>query len=210
MPGIAGELIAAALNTNHMLWRSSPAGSELEEVGNKAGALQNYRKGLAIIEDLSLRDPSNLQIQAKLSETLVGLGLFLAKNGNEPEGPQMISRGLLISKLLADRPEAIARELDDYAENLLTCDPGGPCDAAAALPYAKRAVEMTKASDPGYLDSLARAYFKTGDPAKAVETEEKALLLLPPSGSEKDASPTRKQYEANLAMFKKAPRHPGR
>jgi len=32
VPGIAGELIAAALNTNHMLWRSSPAGSELEEV----------------------------------------------------------------------------------------------------------------------------------------------------------------------------------
>ncbi|MCW3036725.1 MAG: aromatic amino acid decarboxylase, partial [Actinobacteria bacterium] len=32
LPGIAGELIAAALNTNHMLWRSSPAGSELEEV----------------------------------------------------------------------------------------------------------------------------------------------------------------------------------
>ena len=32
LPGIAGELIAATLNTNHMLWRSSPAGSELEEV----------------------------------------------------------------------------------------------------------------------------------------------------------------------------------
>ena len=32
LPGIAGELIAAALNTNHMLWRSSPAGGELEEV----------------------------------------------------------------------------------------------------------------------------------------------------------------------------------
>jgi len=32
LPGIAGELISAALNTNHMLWRSSPAASELEEV----------------------------------------------------------------------------------------------------------------------------------------------------------------------------------
>lgn len=32
LPGIAGELISAALNTNHMLWKTSPAGSELEEV----------------------------------------------------------------------------------------------------------------------------------------------------------------------------------
>lgn len=32
LPGIAGEMISAALNTNHMLWRSSPASAELEEV----------------------------------------------------------------------------------------------------------------------------------------------------------------------------------
>lgn len=32
IPGIVGELLAAALNVNAMLWRSSPAGTELEEV----------------------------------------------------------------------------------------------------------------------------------------------------------------------------------
>lgn len=32
VPGIAGELLAAALNVNAMLWRTSPAGTELEEV----------------------------------------------------------------------------------------------------------------------------------------------------------------------------------
>lgn len=31
-PGILGELLAAALNTNAMVWRASPAGTELEEV----------------------------------------------------------------------------------------------------------------------------------------------------------------------------------
>ncbi len=30
-PGILGEMLAAALNTNAMVWRSSPAGTELEE-----------------------------------------------------------------------------------------------------------------------------------------------------------------------------------
>jgi aromatic-L-amino-acid decarboxylase len=32
IPGIVGELLSAALNVNAMLWRSSPAGTELEEV----------------------------------------------------------------------------------------------------------------------------------------------------------------------------------
>lgn len=31
-PGILGEMLAAALNVNHMVWRSSPAATELEEV----------------------------------------------------------------------------------------------------------------------------------------------------------------------------------
>jgi aromatic-L-amino-acid decarboxylase len=31
-PGILGEMLAAALNTNHMLWKSCPAGVELEQV----------------------------------------------------------------------------------------------------------------------------------------------------------------------------------
>src|SRR5579863_3396093 len=31
-PGILGEMLAAALNVNHMLWKSGPAATELEQV----------------------------------------------------------------------------------------------------------------------------------------------------------------------------------
>ena len=31
-PGILGEMLAAALNVNHMLWKTSPAATELEQV----------------------------------------------------------------------------------------------------------------------------------------------------------------------------------
>lgn len=34
-PGILGEMLAAALNANAMVWRSSPAGTELEEVATR-------------------------------------------------------------------------------------------------------------------------------------------------------------------------------
>ena len=36
-PGILGETIAAALNVNAMLWRTSPAATELEQVDAALG-----------------------------------------------------------------------------------------------------------------------------------------------------------------------------
>jgi eukaryotic-like serine/threonine-protein kinase len=201
------ETLSAAdpqnMNLRESLWLGyDHVASELLEVGDKAGSLWNYRKALAVIQDLAWRNPTNVQIQAKYSEALVSLGLVLNRNGKTGEGRQIIASGMVIEKRLADRPDATAGDLGRYASSLLKCDPGSPCDGAAALPYTERAVEITKASDPDYLDSLARAYFKAGNAAKAVESEKKALALLSPSGSEKGAS-SRKQYEANLAMFKK-------
>jgi len=47
------------------------------------------------------------------------------------------------------------------------------------------------------LDTLARAFEAGGKLAQAVETEQKALALLPPGVSD-----LRKELEANLARFK--------
>ena len=203
------EALSAAdpqnMNIREGLWLAYiHLGESLSEINDGTGALQNFRQALMIMQDLAQRNPDNLQLQAKLSDSLLDLGLLLAKKGDFGQGKPMVSRGLHISKSLADRSEATAADLNRHAEALLNCKPGGPCDASAALPYAKRAVDMTKAGDPAYLDSLARAYFKTGDSPTAVETEEKVFLLLPPSNAEKVVSATRKEYEANLAKFKKA------
>ncbi len=46
-PGILGEMLAAALNLNAMVWRSSPVGTELEEV-----ALAWLRDLLGLPEDV--------------------------------------------------------------------------------------------------------------------------------------------------------------
>ena len=48
------------------------------------------------------------------------------------------------------------------------------------------------------LDTLALAYFMTGDVAKAIETQEEAIAQLP-----QDA-PDRGEYEANLAKYRAA------
>ncbi|MCY2959677.1 MAG: redoxin domain-containing protein [Planctomycetota bacterium] len=66
-------------------------------------------------------------------------------------------------------------------------------DADLALKIALRAAELSKEKDPSILDTLARAWFTKGDPAKAVETQRKAVALDP------RLSDSLKEYEEALA-----------
>jgi len=88
-------------------------------------------------------------------------------------------------------------------------------DPKAALPLAKRAVELTHEQDFASLDTLALALFLTGDVARAVATSEKALGLLPPpspddgtkrlllpSAPDMSVADARKGLKENLARFK--------
>jgi serine/threonine protein kinase len=193
------------MNLREGLWlRYKHLSEGLLANNDERGAAENSRKALMIIQDLAARYPDNYQLQAKFSDSLLDVASLMAKQGDLNEARPMVLRGLHILKNLADRSDATAGDLDRYAQALLSCKSGSPCDGPGALPYAKHAVELTKAADPACLDSLARAYFETGDSARAVETEQKVLLLLPKANSEKDASATRKKYESNLARFKNA------
>ena len=99
----------------------------------------------------------------------------------------------------SEQPDASATDLNDYAWPLLTCEPEDLRAPQAALPIAKRAVEMSGGENPGILDTLALAYFMTGDVAKAIVTQEKAVSLLPAG-----ESLLRTDLEANLAKFRQA------
>jgi thiol-disulfide isomerase/thioredoxin len=68
-------------------------------------------------------------------------------------------------------------------------------DFKLALKAAKRADELTKGENGAILDTLALAYFKTGEPKKALEAQEKAVKLMP------DADPSMKD---RLEQYRKA------
>jgi hypothetical protein len=70
-----------------------------------------------------------------------------------------------------------------------------------ARQYAKQLVETTRGKDPYALDLLAQADYATGNAAHAVETETRALSLVPPDS----VSELRKELEANLAKFSARP-----
>ena len=70
--------------------------------------------------------------------------------------------------------------------------------AETALYLAREACAITHNANPPCLDTLALAQHLTGDTPAAIETEKKALSLLPPD------APGRGDYEAALARFEAA------
>ena len=62
----------------------------------------------------------------------------------------------------------------------------------------RSAADKTGGVHPGILDTLALAQYLTDDTPTAIETEKKALSLLPPD------APHRGDYEAALAKFEAA------
>ncbi len=90
-------------------------------------------------------------------------------------------------KRAAEAPDAGSRALNKYAWLLLTCGPGDLRDPAAALPVAIKAVEMSGGKDPTILDTLALAQKMTGDLDRAIETQRKAIALLPPGDGQRRA-----------------------
>jgi tetratricopeptide (TPR) repeat protein len=110
---------------------------------------------------------------------------------------------LALRKKTAERTGADAIDLNEYAWELLTCEPADLRDPVAALPVAQKAVRKSGGKKPAILDTLALAYSLNGHVAKAIETEEKALSLLPPGNS-----PLRKALEESLAGYRTAASQP--
>jgi tetratricopeptide (TPR) repeat protein len=87
--------------------------------------------------------------------------------------------------------------LNAYAWALLVSEPIELQDPAKALELSLQANELAGFSNPNHLDALAMAYHKNGKYEAAIETQKKALSLLP-EGANRD------QFEKHLAEFEAA------
>ncbi|MEE8467177.1 MAG: hypothetical protein V3T22_01900, partial [Planctomycetota bacterium] len=99
---------------------------------------------------------------------------------------------------------ATADEMNNCAWLLLTCEPADLRDPRTALALALDANDLSGHRDPAFLDTLALAYHLTGDTAKAIEIERRAISFLPPGESD-----LRAELEPALARFEAALAAPG-
>ncbi|MCP4247420.1 MAG: tetratricopeptide repeat protein [bacterium] len=128
--------------------------------------------------------------------SLSGLVDVLRAQGKLDEARPYVAELIAHRKRAAEGSDASPRALNNYAWLLLTCDPGDLRDPEAALPIAQRAVEISDAQDADFLDTLALAQKMTGDLDQAIETQQKAVALLPPDDWQRRAG-----FESTLADF---------
>ena len=124
-PGILAELLAAALNVNAMLWRTSPAATELEEV-----ALDWLRQLLGLpdglhghIEDTA--STSTLAALAAARELRPGGAVVCSEHAHSSVDKAARLLGLPLRKVAVDaqfrlRPDALAEALDGAAAVVAT------------------------------------------------------------------------------------------
>ena len=175
--------------------------------GDLRNALANYERVLQILERLAAGEPRNILLQGRHAEVLVSTSDLLARNGRLDEARRMAARGLAITRELASRGDSTPDDLYQYAEIFLTCTRAELREPATALAYMKRAVEKSGGTDSDILDLLAEAYFQNRKITNAIESEEKALRLLPPANGQAPLATRRHKMELRLAKFKTAQKH---
>jgi tetratricopeptide (TPR) repeat protein len=85
---------------------------------------------------------------------------------------------------------------------LATCPDDAHRDGAKAFQYAAKACQLSQWSDGDAIDSLAAAYAESGDFAKAVEYEQKAILL---AGEQADDYQNRLELYQARQPYRQAP-----
>lgn len=96
-----------------------------------------------------------------------------------------------------------AWSLQDKAWFLMTCPDESLQDSGKAMDLAKKAAELTQGKDGVVLETLAEAYFRQGDPVKAIEIQKKAIEIG--SKSCPDGSCT-KEMQQRLQKYEMAAR----
>lgn len=147
------------------------------------------KKALAVVE-------KTLTADASLESTLAFTKFRLLLDTKDAAGATAYARRL-VSEVYKDNSQA----LNAVAWSLV--DPKGekatPEAAALALEAAKKADELAEKKDAAIADTLARAYFVSGDAKKALETQERALQLGKGTEIEKDP-----EVKARLEEYRKA------
>jgi non-specific serine/threonine protein kinase/serine/threonine-protein kinase len=206
---LANHMLAAALGEEQSAADPADRGSRLDlaiTLGYVGDALKakkehlraatSYKKAVKIFEKLHTGGAEAGTCRQCLAEALSSLATTLAELGQTDEARSHARQSLELHRSQAQQTGATANNFSNYARQLLTAEPSDLRDPKAALPHAKRAVEMTQGKDADHLDTLALAYHINGDQEAAITTELRALDLVPARG------PQRSTFEAALARFK--------
>jgi eukaryotic-like serine/threonine-protein kinase len=158
------------------------AGS-LAATGDTAASLDAYRRSVRSMQAAIEIDPADLGSALRLSVTLLSLSRRLAASGDKASAHDAAEQALQLLERTSAQPSAGAVEWNEYADALLKVEWPDLRQSARALQLAQSAASATGRKNPFILDTLAWAWFRSGDASRAVQTEQEALGLLPASSA---------------------------
>lgn len=145
----------------------------LNEQGEYAEAEDLLRRALDLRRNLlGVHHPDTLRSASVLAA-------FLFQRGKIDDARSVRAERIAAMRDLAEQPQATAMHVNNYAWDLLTCLPADLRDPPEGLRQSLRASELSGGNNPTILDTVAVAYEATGDIDLAIETQRKALSLLP-------------------------------
>ena len=147
--------------------------------GDIPASLDAFGRSIRSMEIAVEIDPSDLSSPLRLAGTLLAFSRRLAQGTEKARAHDAAQQALRLLEQTSQKPGAGAVEWNEYADALLKVDWPDLQRPDKALQLAGNAVASTKRGNPFFLDTLAWAYFRTGNAPKAVETERDALRLLP-------------------------------
>lgn len=143
------------------------------------GSLEAFRRSVDASTIAMEIDPSDLGSSLRLAVTLRAFSRRLASSGDRTAARDTALEALRLLEQTSNKPGAGAVEWNEYADALLKVEWPDLVQPAKALDLARNAVSATNRTNPFFLDTLAWAYFRSGDAVKAADTEREALHLLP-------------------------------
>jgi tetratricopeptide (TPR) repeat protein len=166
---------------------------------DRVGAMATYAKAVASMQTLMSIDPSDSKAPAGLALALTRMAAEMKKLGDLANAGKAATEAIELMRAVAERPGAGAYEWNDYANTLLKSEIESLRQPAKALELALRANRATRDSNAMFLDTLAWAYFRSGDAPSAVRAERQALSLVPAGNALGQG--LRSELEQGLAQF---------
>jgi eukaryotic-like serine/threonine-protein kinase len=163
--------------------------------------LDDWRIALNAVEASVALDPQDYRMKSMLGYVLQKYSAALEFHQRRREAESAYRRALSIYQDLVAKPKAGAVEMNDLSNALVKSPFPHLRDATRALQLAERANELADGRNPLILDTLAWAYYRSGQISEAVETSRRALALLPARGAE---TGLRKEISGSLAEFQRA------
>ncbi len=164
-------------------------------LGNKAGALADYRRFIALADGLIAVDPSKTSNFVLRGEVQGKVSKILASEGRMQEAAQYARASIDSLTAIAERPDAAMQNLCEAAFMLMTAPVESLRNYSRALAYSKRADTLAGGKSPEAIAYLAQAYANTGDANNAMTTIQRGLVLVAPPPPGEKPSDTRQTLE---------------